>query len=83
MVATAAEPSTYVDLVTEARAQGLYVATGLRSASSITVLSTLLMLLAAPLIGFGQHGMAWALVSVLVSAVLSVLVTLLLWQARR
>jgi hypothetical protein len=63
VVATAAEPSMYVDIATEARAQGIYVAAGLRVSSGTAILSTLLLLLAAPAIGFGQHGVVWALVS--------------------
>ena len=45
------------------RAQGIYVAAGLRVSSGTAILSTLLLLLAAPAIGFGQHGVVWALVS--------------------
>ena len=80
VVATAAEPSMYVDIATEARAQGIYVAAGLRVSSGTAILSTLLLLLAAPAIGFGQHGVVWALVSTIVSILLSLLMTLLLWQ---
>ena len=81
VVATAAEPSMYVDIVTEARAQGLFVAAGLRVASGTALISTLLLLLTAPAIGFGHQGAGRAFTSTIVSILLSFLVTLLLWQA--
>ena len=81
VIATAAEPSMYVDIATEARAQGIHVAAGLRVSSGTAILSTLLLLLAAPTIGFGQHGVVWALVSTIVSMLLSLLMTVLLWKA--
>ena len=65
----------------EARAQGIHVAAGLRVSSGTAILSTLLLLLAAPTIGFGQHGVVWALVSTIVSMLLSLLMTVLLWKA--